>query len=101
MSDTTGEETTLHGNGKSRELESLRKQIPGIDDQIFALLERRNQTTDRIGEIKRELGMPTHVPEVEQANTARLSKAYDEETVEAIYPQILEVSKARQRKESY
>ena len=80
------------------ELQELRQRLGPIDEQVFTLLDERNSITDRIGRVKTELGLPTEIPEVEQANTERLKRTYDEETVQEVYPAILKVSKDRQRR---
>ncbi len=53
-------------------LEQLRRAIDELDDAIVELLERRARTVSRVGEVKREAGLPMHDPEREACILDRL-----------------------------
>jgi chorismate mutase/prephenate dehydratase len=55
-------------------LQQLRRDIDELDDSIVELLERRAQTVVRVGEVKRESGLPMHDPEREQRLLDRLER---------------------------
>src|ERR1700733_2180830 len=75
------------------ELASLRVQIDAVDDQILALLDRRAQVVQRVGEIKRERRETFHVPQRERAVLERLTNAangaFPREAVRPVFREIM------------
>src|SRR4029078_7416340 len=56
-----------------QELDELRGQIDGADDQILALLNKRAGLVGRVAELKAELAVPFYVPSRERQIADRLS----------------------------
>lgn len=54
-------------------LDSCRHEIDRIDDQLLALLARRMQAAHRIGDLKRDMGIPALQPQREQHLLGRLA----------------------------
>ncbi|NPB07703.1 MAG: prephenate dehydratase [Aquificae bacterium] len=61
-----------------KELEELRREIDHIDEEILRLLNERAKLAKKIGEIKKEKGLPVHVPERERAIFEKLLKLNQE-----------------------
>lgn len=77
-------------------LDKLRKEIDNIDAQIVELLKQRARCVHEVGEIKKEAGVPTFVPERETALIAKLMQLNNGELPEksllSIYRQIVSCS---------
>jgi chorismate mutase / prephenate dehydratase len=75
------------------QLATLREQIDAVDDQILALLDRRAQVVQRVGELKRERRETFHVPQRERAVLARLTNAangaFPREAVRPVFREIM------------
>jgi 3-deoxy-7-phosphoheptulonate synthase len=59
--------------GTLASLDECRSEIDRCDDDILRLLSRRLRVAERVGELKREKGLPTVVPERERALLERLA----------------------------
>ncbi|MBU0477942.1 chorismate mutase [bacterium] len=89
--------------GKWQEkLNKHRYVIDKVDYKIVDLLAERMQASEKIGEIKAELGLPIYVPERE-AEVIRKRQivggiySLDEEFVKILFKLIMDESKKRQR----
>jgi chorismate mutase / prephenate dehydratase len=75
------------------ELAELRVQIDTVDDQILALLDRRAQVVQRVGEIKRQRRETFHAPQRERAVLERLTSAatgaFPREAVRPVFREIM------------
>ncbi|QLA10637.1 hypothetical protein TH2_069 [Shewanella phage Thanatos-2] len=72
-------------------LEQLRSDVHGIDLKIQSLLEDRFSKVGKISVIKEELGLPIHIPEVEEAKLASLSPM-----LRCLFSRIFELSRLNQ-----
>ena len=82
------------------DLQELRKEIDAIDDQIVALFCQRMAVSEKIGRYKKERNLPVFVPAREAEKLQDVaSKATPglEQTVQALYAQIFELSRAHQQ----
>jgi len=74
-------------------LGELREQIDRLDDQILALLDRRAEVVQRVGEIKRSRSETFHVPGRERAVLERLAAAangaFPREAVRPVFREIM------------
>lgn len=52
-----------HAAGTTDELEYLRQQMDSIDAEIIDLIARRMELTERVGNVKKELGMTAYQPD--------------------------------------
>ena len=79
--------------GAASGLGELREQIDRLDDQILALLDRRAEVVQRVGEIKRSRRETFHVPGRERAVLERLSAAatgaFPREAVRPVFREIM------------
>ena len=84
------------------DLQELRRQIDDIDAQVAALYRRRMEAARRIGEYKRENGLPVHDAAREEALLARVSGlagAEYAEGVRALYRVLLAQSREWQQRD--
>ncbi len=88
------------------DLESLRRKIDSIDDEILRLLNERMVYVNQVGEIKTKVGGAIYRPEREQAIINRLVEkskeqngALDRRAIEAIFYEIIGVAKDLERAE--
>lgn len=58
----------------SRDLQALRQEIEGVDQEIVELIARRTELARRIGEVKRQAGQPTLDPAREAAVVRRAGR---------------------------
>lgn len=84
------------------EIESIRKEIDGIDDEIISLLSKRKHLIKKIAEIKKQSGNPILDQGREQQVMKRLKKlskekGLDENFIDSIYEIILKNSKEEQK----
>jgi chorismate mutase/prephenate dehydratase len=74
-------------------LGGLREQIDALDDQMLALLNRRAEVVQRVGEIKRSRRETFHVPNRERAVLERLTQAasgaFPREAVRPVFREIM------------
>ena len=80
------------------DLSKLREQIDACDDEIIAILKRRMDAVEKIGEIKRNEGGTVYRPERERQIIERLSKHCDGSKlsragIEAIFYEIFSLSR--------
>ncbi len=86
-----------------KEIEHLRLKIDQIDRKMVKLINQRALYANKIGEIKRQLGMPVYVPErevqvlenVKKSNPGPLSN----EAIGRIYERIIDESRRLEREE--
>jgi chorismate mutase / prephenate dehydratase len=75
-------------------LDELRLQLDAIDNQIVALLSQRADIVLQVADIKKQHGLPVHVPERENAIMARLRRQNPGplagDAIERIYRLIIE-----------
>lgn len=79
-------------------IESMRKEIDAVDDQLVALLKVRFDLSRAIGEEKKKLNRPVYDAEREEALLLRLEEAaapYGGE-VRVLYEKIMELSRKLQ-----
>ncbi len=79
----------------SKEIETLRKKIDHLDNQIIELLQARFEVTDKIGELKKNIKKEVTDPNREQ----RIYDKLPNESIVTIYKTIISESKIRQGKE--
>ena len=80
-------------------IESIRKEIDAVDDQLVALLKARFDLSRAIGEEKKKKGLPVYDAEREGLLLLRLEKEgapYGGE-VRVLYEKIMELSRKLQR----
>lgn len=80
-------------------IESIRKEIDAVDDELVALLKARFDLSRAIGEEKKKKGLPVYDARREEALLSRLEEAatpYGGE-VRALYERIMELSRKLQR----
>ena len=85
-----------------QKLNELRAQLDAINSELAALLERRFEITDEIGELKRDNSAPVRdrareLAILEQV-TARLSDATKAEDVAEVFEAVFAASRRRQEK---
>ena len=85
-----------------QKLNELRAQLDAINSELAALLERRFEITDEIGELKRDNSAPVRdrareLAILEQV-TARLSDAAKAEDVAEVFEAVFAASRRRQEK---
>ena len=81
------------------DLQELRKEIDAIDDRIIDLFCQRMAVSAKIGNYKKERGLPVFVPEREQEKLSdAASKATPglEQAVQSLYARIFELSRGLQ-----
>ena len=86
------------------DLSKLREQIDACDDEIIAILKRRMDAVEKIGEIKRNEGGAVYRPERERQIIERLSKHCDGSKlsragIEAIFYEIFSLSRSLEGRE--
>ncbi|MBN1774129.1 MAG: bifunctional 3-deoxy-7-phosphoheptulonate synthase/chorismate mutase [Deltaproteobacteria bacterium] len=79
-------------------LDTLRGELERINLELLELLSRRGTVVQQVQEIKQRDGIPTHVPEREQAMLERLTAAnrgpFADETVRQLFREIFRASVA-------
>ena len=85
-----------------QKLNELRAQLDAINSELAALLERRFEITDEIGELKRDNSAPVRdrareLAILEQV-TARLSDAAKAEDVAEVFEAVFAASRRRQER---
>lgn len=79
------------------DLEELRGQIDAVDQQILRLLHERVRLVVKVGEYKRERGMPVYDPSRERSLLERLCKSaeppLDAETIRRIFERLVDESR--------
>lgn len=97
MSDLGLLPATAHGT-----LDACRNGIDAVDTQLLGLLARRLELSGRVGELKREAGLPVLQTEREQALLHRLAEQapgdLGPDGVAAVWHAILELSRRHQRR---
>jgi len=81
----------------SEKITTLRRKIDDIDEKILLLLKERVEISKKLGEIKRERGIPLRDPEREKEKydqiTEKASKLkLNREDVKEIYRKIIDMS---------
>jgi chorismate mutase-like protein len=75
-------------------LDELRTQLDTIDNQIVRLLSQRAEVILQVADVKKQNGLPVHVPEREDAILSRLRRRnpgpLDGEAIERIYRLIID-----------
>lgn len=75
-------------------LDELRMQLDAIDNQIVALLSQRADIVLQVADVKKQNGLPVHVPEREDAIMSRLRSQnpgpLTGDAIERIYRLIIE-----------
>jgi chorismate mutase/prephenate dehydratase len=83
------------------DLEPIRAQIDGLDQQIVALLNRRLELAAEIGRLKRSKGAPVYVAEREDAVLRRITALnrgpIKEEALRAIYREVMSAAIALEK----
>lgn len=85
------------------DLNQLRLQIDGIDDQLVALFVQRMEVAAAIGEYKKEHGLPILVPQREQEKLLDISQKAGPELApyaQRLYEQIFALSREYQAQSS-
>ena len=88
----------------SEQLNKLRLAIDEQDRQIIAALGRRMELSEKIGEYKKQKGIPVYAPERESAVLERIRELAGERyaaDMTRIYSLIIELSRIRQEKNSH
>ncbi len=83
------------------DIQDLRKQIDGIDDQLVALFAQRMAVAAEIADVKRENGLPIYVPAREREKLLDVAqKAGDEMAnyTRVLYSMLFELSRSYQSK---
>jgi len=79
------------------DLEELRREIDAVDQQILQLLHARVRLVMKVGEYKRERGMPVYDPTRERLLLERLSKAaeppLDGDTIRRVFERLVDESR--------
>ena len=84
-----------------KELESIRKEIDEIDDQIVDLLNKRGNAVIKIGSIKKTLNIDVSQPHREKEVFERIKRkrtVFKQSSIEAIWKELISASKAVQDK---
>lgn len=88
----------------SNELESLRKRIEGINDEILALLQERGTLAKKIGEEKRKQGTQVYDPQREKEMLNHLidnnQGPYNDNTIKQLFKEIFKASTDLQKSEN-
>src|SRR3954471_1103260 len=75
------------------ELAALRAEIDSVDDQILALLDRRADVVQKVGQLKRDNRQNFHVPQRERAVLERLTAAargaFPKQAVRPVFREIM------------
>lgn len=89
-----------------KSLKELRREIDKIDAQILELLAQRMEVVKKVGELKNREGSPIFRPDREKALIERLYQlskergwGFRKEEIEAIYSEIIAISRNRERRE--
>ncbi len=89
--------------GYDEELGALRERIDKIDEQLTSLFELRMDAVKEVAAIKSEYGMPVHDAAREDAvverAVSRLKKEEYGEDIKSFYRSLIDISKARERRE--
>jgi len=80
------------------ELNELRDQIDDVDKQMLALLARRLELVEKVGEVKSQHGLPIYAPDRE---AAMLASRREEAVKQGVPPQLIEDILRRTMRESY
>lgn len=80
------------------ELNELRDQIDDVDKQMLALLARRLELVEKVGEVKSQHGLPIYAPDRE---AAMLASRREEAVKQGVLPQLIEDILRRTMRESY
>jgi monofunctional chorismate mutase len=82
-------------------IDELRKEINGIDEQLLSLFERRMEIAEEIGRYKKENSLPIYDAERERAVLRRMYEVAKPETAEYVEPlflSLMEMSRDYQSK---
>ena len=88
----------LDDEAMNEELNVLRDQIDGVDQQLVALLARRLALVAEVGEVKSRHGLPIYAPDRE---AAMLAKRREEATASGVPADLIEDVLRRVMRESY
>lgn len=84
-----------------RVVERARDEIDRIDLRLVALLNERAENVGRIGEVKRELGLPIYQPEREERIFSRVLEAnpgpLEDAAVKRLFERILDEARRLER----
>ncbi|MEJ2249299.1 MAG: chorismate mutase [Candidatus Lokiarchaeota archaeon] len=86
-------------NFKEKTLNDLRSKIDEIDNKLITLLDKRGQIAQKIGMIKKDLGLEIYQPERENIIIERivaLSKVFNESSIRSIWKKIIASCKSIQ-----
>ncbi|QQY09771.1 MAG: chorismate mutase [Candidatus Xiphinematobacter sp.] len=87
--------------GIPTKLQTLREQIDAVDMQILSLLSQRVTTVRRIGDLKRQEGLPIYAPDREEKLLRHLAEknksALSAASVHAIYREIISACRALEK----
>jgi chorismate mutase len=79
------------------DLDQLRREIDSVDQQILKLVHERVRLVMKVGEYKRERGMPVYDPSRERALLDRLCKSaeppVDADTIRRIFERLVDESR--------
>jgi chorismate mutase-like protein len=89
------------GTGAEESLSAWRKRIDAIDQAILTLLNERSVCANRIGRIKKEMGLPVYVPSREE-EVVRLTLESNagplpDRAVRRIYERIIDETRSLER----
>ncbi|WP_371188837.1 bifunctional chorismate mutase/prephenate dehydrogenase [Thalassotalea maritima] len=89
-----------------QKLDACRKDIDDIDSQLLALLAKRRQVTQKVGELKSQVGMPIFAPERERQLLDKLKAqghqlGVNEQLIDDIYRRIMNDSYQSQDEQGY
>jgi len=83
-------------------LQEIRQKIDAIDADLLRLFNERTRLSEEVGKVKRASGQPVFAPDREEILLKRLAKAnkgpMGNETLRAIYREILSASRSRQKR---
>lgn len=80
----------------SRELSELRDELESINSELLKLLNRRARVVEQVRDVKARQGLPTHLPEREQAMLDQLAQAnegpFSDATIRHLFREIFRAS---------
>ncbi|MFO7838466.1 MAG: bifunctional chorismate mutase/prephenate dehydrogenase [Desulfosalsimonadaceae bacterium] len=88
-------------SGGGQDLDALRREIDSLDEQIVALLEKRQNAVKQVTEIKKARNLPVYHPSREEdlisnRRAQGAAKGLDPDFIEALYRSILRQSRMEQ-----